>query len=69
MPVRSDYVLTIYNIAGQVVRVFEGTADAGTLVLLWDGRNSAGANVASGVYLYRLQSGEFDAVRKMVLMK
>lgn len=69
VPVRSDYVLTIYNIAGQVVRNFTGTAEAGSLVLHWDGTDASGAKVASGVYLYRLQAGGFDAVRKMVLMK
>jgi hypothetical protein len=68
-PVKSGYTLTVYNIAGQVVRSFAGNAPAGTLRITWDGRSESGAQVASGVYFYKLQAGEFNAVRKMVLMK
>jgi hypothetical protein len=35
----------------------------------WDGRDGLGQKVASGVYFYTLQAGEFKATRKMVIMK
>jgi hypothetical protein len=35
----------------------------------WDGRNSIGQEVSSGVYFYTLQAGEFRATQKMVIMK
>ncbi len=35
----------------------------------WDGRNAQGEPVASGVYFYTLQAGEFSATRKMVIRK
>jgi hypothetical protein len=35
----------------------------------WDGRDSLGEKVASGVYYYQLQAGEFRATRKMVILK
>ena len=35
----------------------------------WDGRNSIGQKVSSGVYYYTLQAGEYKATRKMVIMK
>ena len=35
----------------------------------WDGRNARGEKVASGIYWYTLRAGEFDATRRMVVMK
>jgi len=68
-PRTADYVLTIYNITGQVVRTYSGQAQAGQLSITWDGRDRSGHSVASGVYFYALRAGEFNAMRKMVLMK
>jgi len=69
LPTASQYTLSIYNIAGQVVKSFSGAAEAGTLTITWDGTNNAGSKVASGVYFYRFETSDFSAVRKMVLMK
>ena len=35
----------------------------------WDGRNSLGEPVASGVYFYTLTAGDFSATRKMLIRK
>ena len=35
----------------------------------WDGRNHLGEAVASGVYFYTLQAGDFSATRKMIIRK
>jgi flagellar hook assembly protein FlgD len=61
--------LTIFNLLGKKVRTLVG-ADlaAGDHSITWDGLDEAGNSVASGVYLYRLQSGSFVACRKMILM-
>ena len=63
--------LTIYNIAGQVVRkLVDGEAlAAGQYQALWDGRSESGASVASGMYFYLLHTGDFVAKRKMVLLR
>ena len=63
--------LTIYNIAGQVVRkLVDGEAlAAGQYQALWDGRNESGASVASGMYFYLLHAGDYVAKRKMVLLR
>ena len=35
----------------------------------WDGRNSLGERVASGVYFYTFTAGDFTATRKMLVVK
>jgi hypothetical protein len=65
LPTATDVSLEIYNITGQkVTTLVQGVLQAGHHSYLWDG-----SGVASGIYLYRLQAGEFTATRKMVLMK
>ena len=63
--------LTIYNIAGQVVRkLVDGESlAAGQYQAVWDGRNESGASVASGMYFYLLHAGDYVAKRKMVLLR
>ncbi|MEW6049988.1 MAG: T9SS type A sorting domain-containing protein [Candidatus Zixiibacteriota bacterium] len=69
LPHASAWTLQIFNVTGNLVREFQGTSDAGTVDLVWDGDNQSGQAVASGVYLYRLDAGQFSQTRKMVLMK
>ena len=69
LPEANDYVLTVYNVNGHLVRRFEGSEEAGVVTIVWDGSNAAGQSVASGVYLYRLEAGTFRATKKMVLLK
>ncbi|RKX29780.1 MAG: hypothetical protein DRP47_00805 [Candidatus Zixiibacteriota bacterium] len=64
VPVATSYNLTIYNINGQEVERFAGTAEAGVFEVEWDA-----SNVGSGVYFYRLEAGDFSATKKMVLVK
>ena len=41
----------------------------GEYSVTWDGTNDGGARVASGVYFYRLRTGEFTAVRKLAMIR
>jgi hypothetical protein len=68
-PTATDYTVSIYNIAGQVVRTFAGAAQAGSTTIHWDGANEVGQPVASGMYFYQISGGSHTDVRKMVLMK
>jgi len=62
--------LTVYNIRGQkVVTLMDELKDAGSYLVNWDGITTGGTKVSSGVYFYRIQAGEFSAVRKMVVLK
>lgn len=66
MPVR----LAIYDVAGQPVRVLvQGELPAGVREVVWDGRDEVGQEVSSGMYLCRMETDRFDAVRRMILVK
>jgi hypothetical protein len=75
LPVRSEARIGIYNLLGQEIRILgEGTFAAGTYSVVWDGRNSEGRAMASGLYFYQLEArGEhletFIAVKKMMLVR
>jgi len=64
----SDYTLTIFNVAGQVVRTFAGNG-IGTVNVEWNGENLNGQQAATGMYFYRVTTPEFTATKKMVLLK
>jgi len=42
---------------------------AGRYQVQWDGRDEAGQTVPAGIYFYRLKAGQFEQVRKMVLVR
>ncbi len=62
--------LVVYDLAGHEVRTLVNDAQSiGAHSVQWDGRNQAGSMVASGVYLYRLSSGNHVEGKRMLLMK
>jgi len=62
--------LTIYNTLGQVVQTLvNGKNDAGLYSISWDGRNAKGNQVVSGIYLYRLEAGQYHKTKKMLYLK
>jgi hypothetical protein len=62
--------LKIFNTRGQLVRTLvDEPKKGGTYEAIWDGRDEDGNEVASGVYLYRLESKDFSQTKKMVLLK
>lgn len=70
LPAAERVTIEIYNVLGQRVRqLVNGYQPAGRYTLVWDGRNEAGEQVASGVYLYRMHSGSYLEQRKMTLLK
>ena len=69
LPQQDAVELAIYNLTGQeVVTLASGQREAGTYTLRWDGRDDGGRELASGVYLCRLQAGEQVVTRKLLLL-
>jgi hypothetical protein len=66
----ADVMLAVYDAGGAfVARIAEGRYAAGPHEARWNGTDARGARVASGVYFYRLISGNTELARKMVLLK
>ena len=62
--------LEVFDMLGQKVRTLVSqTLPSGSHQAVWDGRSDAGIKAGSGVYLYRLQAGEFTQMRRMLLIK
>ena len=67
--------INIYDVEGKSIRQLAvGFQAAGTYrtrshAAYWDGRNAVGEPVASGLYFYTLQAGQFKVTRQMVILK
>jgi len=66
-----DHVdLSIFNLRGQkIVTLVHEARSAGHHVLTWNGKDSDGNSIASGVYLYRIKTEAFTCTRKLALVK
>ena len=63
--------LVIYDLSGRKVctLVDQELLPAGVHSYSWNGRDDGGRNVAAGIYLYRVQAGDYVSTRKMTLLK
>ena len=70
LPQAGAVTLSIYNVLGQTVRtLLDKPMAAGTHTVSWEGTTDSGSRVASGVYFYRLKTGDQILQKKMILMK
>jgi hypothetical protein len=75
LPKSANVTVEVYNMLGQKVRTLvAGQVQAADYYMAtWDGRDEAGKEVSSGVYVYRLlaesEGGRFTATRKLLLVK
>jgi flagellar hook assembly protein FlgD len=52
-----------------LVRRFAGAGEPGEVSIVWDGTDTAGNRVGSGLYAYQLRAGGFRETKKMVLVQ
>jgi hypothetical protein len=75
LPEQASVSLKVYNLLGQeVVTLAQGNRPAAFHSIIWNGRNSAGAQIASGVYFYRMEAAgasgaNFNSVKRLVVLK
>ena len=70
IPEVADVSLEIYNVMGQKVRTLAtGSHEPGRYRVLWNATNDYGEGLSSGMYIYRIQAGDFVSVKKLILMK
>ena len=71
----TEVSIQIYDVSGRLVRSLDlGWQPVGSYMMpssaaYWDGRNAVGERVASGIYFYTLQTSDFAATRRMVILK
>ncbi len=62
--------IVVFNVRGQkVITLVDELKESGDFTVNWNGTNTSGQRVSSGVYFYRMSAGDFSAVRKMVIVK
>ena len=71
----SNVTIKIYNVSGSAIRTLNlghksiGSYMTTSTAAYWDGKNGAGERVSSGIYFYTLQTKNFSATRRMVILK
>jgi len=70
LPVNSFVELDVFNVLGQkVATLVQGEMPAGYHTVTWNGANSDGSAVASGIYFYRISTEQFTTSKKMMMLK
>jgi hypothetical protein len=70
LPRNEKVHLAIYNLLDEKIRtLIDASETAGTKQVIWNGTDETGVKVASGIYIYRLEAGEFTATRKLTIMQ
>jgi hypothetical protein len=70
LPEAGHVKLTVYDVGGRLVAtLLDEERNAGVWNVVWQGLDSRGQRVSSGVYFYRIEAGEFVETKRMVLLK
>ncbi|MBW6516003.1 MAG: chitobiase/beta-hexosaminidase C-terminal domain-containing protein [Candidatus Cloacimonetes bacterium] len=66
----SQVTLEIYNIAGKkVITLINDSLDKGKHTIHWQGEDEQRKKISSGIYFYRLKTADYQAIKKIVLLK
>ena len=70
LPDDSYVDVTVYDMLGNVVsNLVNANQSSGYKSIQWDATNNQGEPVSAGVYLYKIQAGDFVDTKKMILLK
>jgi hypothetical protein len=70
LPEASSVTITVYNTIGQAIRTLvESQYEAGFHSVRWNGKDQNGSDVSSGIYIYKIQAGNFTDMKKMTLVR
>jgi hypothetical protein len=70
IPSASEVDVAVYDLLGRLVsRLMSGPQPAGSVTITWDGRDNAGMQVPTGMYIVRMTAGGFSASQKVLMMK
>lgn len=70
IPRASEVTLKVFNMMGQEVKTLVSKKqNAGIHQVQWDGTNNSGTLVSTGLYMYRIEAGDFVKIKKMMLIK
>ena len=70
LPEFSAVNISIYDMLGNLVRTLVNTSESpGYKSVQWNATNNQGEPVSAGVYLYKIQAGDFIDTKKMILLK
>ena len=62
--------VTVYDMLGNVVNnLINANQSSGYKSIQWNATNNQGEPVSAGVYLYKIQAGDFVDTKKMILLK
>jgi flagellar hook assembly protein FlgD len=70
IPKDVDVRLEVFDVQGRLVKsLVNQSLPAGRYDIGWDGRDHQGDRVASGVYFYRIQAGQWNETKRMVIVR
>ncbi|MEI6348294.1 MAG: FlgD immunoglobulin-like domain containing protein [Bacteroidota bacterium] len=69
MPSNDQISISIFDMLGNIVALYEGHYSIGKHSIVWDGSNNNGLKLADGTYFCKMQSGKFTKTIKMALMR
>jgi len=70
VPSSQNVRLTVHTVDGRrVATLLDGQARSGHNEVDWNGHDGDGRAMPSGIYFYRLTSGEFDQANRMILVR
>lgn len=70
LPAENHVRISIFDILGnEITMIVNEYKQKGNYTLPWDGTDSDGQHVVGGIYFYRIQAGDFNQTKKLILLK